>query len=100
MAATIAKVTLAREIGHGLVAIGDDLDRIRHTGLHEGSAQQQHIRGIVFHEQDRAVRTHSRSFLSSTQKRLPRWASDSTPARPPIRSTPLRTIARPNPVPA
>lgn len=36
---------------------------------------------------------------SSIQNRLPESAADSTPIRPPIRSTPLRTIARPIPVP-
>jgi hypothetical protein len=40
------------------------------------------------------------AFGSSIQNRLPLPGSDSTPTRPPIRSTPFLTIASPKPVPA
>jgi hypothetical protein len=41
----------------------------------------------------------STRFGNSSQKALPWSGADSTPTRPPIRSAPLRTIARPMPVP-
>src|ERR1043166_5304867 len=40
------------------------------------------------------------TLRSSTQKWLPLPGVDSTPTRPPMRSTTLRTMARPMPVPS
>ena len=42
---------------------------------------------------------HSHAFFNSIQNLLPVAPSETTPTLPPIRSTPLRTIDKPMPVP-
>ena len=68
MALTIGVATLAREVGDGLLAVRDHLERVRHAGLLEGAAKQEHIRVIVFRQQDDAA-CHVLSFSGSNAAR-------------------------------
>src|SRR5439155_13395454 len=88
------------QVVDGPIAVGDDLHRIRDLQPRERASDQHHVGGIVFHDQNRLTLTHAASARgSSTQKRLPRPSCDSTPTRPPSRSIPFLTIAKPIPVP-
>ena len=68
MALTIGVATLAREVGDGLLAVRDHVERIRHPGLLEGAAKQEHIAVVVFRQQDGAA-YHVLSFSNSNAAR-------------------------------
>ena len=75
--------------------------RVGEPGPPEGPLQQDAIVGVVFHDENGLLcQGHDHpAFVSSNQNLLPDPVSDSTPTWPPMRSTPLRTMARPTPVP-
>src|SRR5207248_8941401 len=68
-------------------------------GLFQGHRHDQHVILIVFDQQNRPGHDAS-LFRNSSQNVAPWPGSDSKSTRPPMRSTALRTIVSPMPVPS
>src|SRR5579884_1368542 len=105
MCRAVPKSAAAAEIIKRLTAVHGDMHWLRQFGLGQCAFHQEHIVFVILYQKNTA-RSHagfceySSPGESSIQKLLPLMPSDSTPARPPIFSTALRTMARPMPVPS
>src|SRR5213594_2709015 len=72
------------------------VERIGDIALLKRALNQQHIILIILRQQDDTLPLiHRYPFFSSIQNRLPWPSTESSPARPPSRSTPFCTMARP-----
>src|SRR5262245_37254027 len=110
MKGAVSKRANASEIIHAFTAIADNHEGMMQLCLIEGKFQNEPIAFLVLcGEYWSDFRIHAFVNLplfppsamgNSTQKRLPWPDSDSTPTLPPMRSTTLRTMARPMPVPS
>src|SRR5207245_7034940 len=88
--------------GHCFLTVLDRLDGMGEVRKAKGTLDEQHVIGVVFDQQHSGLRNRHAGLSplgSSIQNLLPLPGVDSTPARPPIRSVPLATMAKPMPVP-
>src|SRR6185437_7000564 len=96
----VDKPSVPGKICHGLLGIPRHVKEIRNPGHPKSVLEEHHIVRVILYLQHWSKRHQPPAFCNRTQKRLPRSGSDSTPAVPPIRSTALRTMASPIPVPS
>src|SRR5208282_5740276 len=99
---------LPSQKGHGLHAVGSDVQMDGFIGIAKGFLRQPHISGAVFDQKNfyghsiSSDELHDLFSLSARAKRKvePCPGCDSTEMLPPCRSTIFLQIAKPMPVPA
>src|SRR5688500_3370496 len=106
----VDKTSSTAEVIHTLATTSDHHDGMRQLCPFKGEVQNQPVGFLVLGCEYRShCNAHVVAALSlsppsargnSTQKLLPAPGSDSTPTLPLMRSTTLRTMARPIPVPS
>src|SRR5688572_22564361 len=82
-----------------LTPVPNDLHRIGDGRGARGAFEKENVVVVVFNQSNGWL-THVYPFCNSTQNRLPWFTCETTPTAPFIRSTALRTMANPIPVPS
>ncbi len=97
---SISKLSGAAKVVDSMLPIDRNVNRRLQPGLGHGLQEEVGIIWIVLNKKDtESGRFHCKPG-NSIQNADPCSPSDSTPVRPPIFSTALRTMARPMPVPS
>src|SRR5205085_12386025 len=99
--AAIGESALAPEVFDGLAAIIENLYGVGNAGLLKRHLEEEHIVTVILNKQDCVLPSgHTATRCNCNQNLLPWPGTDSTPTRPPMRSTAFWTMARPMPVPS